>query len=341
MDAGIVFRQMLVLLAMMVLGYLSYKKQWMKDETAKQLSILVLNIFNPALIIGSVSVERGTIGRPEVAENLILIAIYFGLLYLISFPLIWLLRPAKNEKAIYRVMTMFSNLGFMAIPVIRSVYGNGAVLYVAFYILVYNVLLYTYGYALAKRAGMEERLYGKGEGAGKTEGGKGGGAAEAEDGIKAPGGKRNFSGLLGLFWNPGVIASAAAIMIFFFNIPMPEAVTSFCDYVGNTTTPLSMMLIGVSVAQADMGKLWRDKRVYLFILLRMVFFPGVLALIGKGLPLNRVIFGVFIIECCMPVGSIVTLMMKNNGAQEESSLRGTLISTLISVITIPVVCALL
>ena len=146
---------------------------------------------------------------------------------------------------------------------------------------------------------------------------------------------------MGLFWNPGVIASAAAIMIFFFNIPMPETVTSFCDYVGNTTTPLSMMLIGVSVAQADMGKLWRDKRVYLFILLRMVFFPGVLALIGKGLPLNRVIFGVFIIECCMPVGSIVTLMMKNNGAQEESSLRGTLISTLISVITIPVVCALL
>lgn len=316
MDAGVVFGQMLVLLAMMALGYYAHHRGWIDDGMAKKLSVLVVNVFNPALILGSVAGGPGNIGGADIRANLILILVYFAALFLLGFPLVWILRPVRQERRVYRMMTLFSNLGFMGIPVVKSIFGQEAVLYVAFYILAYNLLLYTYGFALARKAAEE---------------------AEAESGGKGSAEKRFGAGL----WNPGVAAALGAILIFALGIELPFPIRSFCEYAGDATIPLSMMLIGVSVAQADMGKQWRDWRTWSFILMRMVVFPAAMILAGRSLPVNEVVFGVFIVECCMPVGSIVTMIVKNSGAGEECCVRGTLVSTLASVVTIPLVCSLL
>ena len=73
-----------------------------------------------------------------------------------GFLLAWVLRPPKNLKSIYILMATFSNLGFMGIPVAKSLYGSEGVVYVSFYILLYNVIVYTYGMALARRAAREK-----------------------------------------------------------------------------------------------------------------------------------------------------------------------------------------
>lgn len=141
-NSWIIFQKLLVLFGFMFIGYLSYKKQWITDHTESQLSGLVLNIFNPALIISGVvgSSENGN--WTMVLTNLLLAVILFAILILISPLFVRILRIPKNQRNIYSVMLIFSNLGFMGIPIIEELYGKGAIFYVVLYSFVYSIIFY-------------------------------------------------------------------------------------------------------------------------------------------------------------------------------------------------------
>ena len=255
MQAMIVLGQMMVLLVMMGIGYFSYKKEVVDQNTAGQLSSLVVNVFNPILVVNGVLGSQQKGGLDSILLNLAMVLLYFTVLILASFPLSKILRVEKKVFTTNRLMLIFGNLGFMGIPVLRSIYGDDAMIYVAFYILVYNILLYTYGMRLAEKAGEEFHQ--------KTE----------------P--KRNRAANLKRICNPGVFASLAAVLIFLFPPALPQPVYTFCDYMGNTTVPLSMILIGISVARENLGEVFRERRIYGFILLRMVALPVALTLLLK------------------------------------------------------------
>lgn len=322
MNAGIIFGQMLVLFAMMLAGYVSCKKEWATEEASGRLSKLVVNIFNPILVIDGVLGQSSGADAGRIGENLLMTGIYFVILVIFSFVLAAVLRPGKHRISMFRMLSIFSNIGFMGIPVIKSIYGDQAMIYVAFYILAYNLLLYTYGYCLAGKAALEYEAAGKPATAGNTE-------ALAK--------KPVFKKIV----NPGVLAALLAVLIFVSGIRLPGPVNTFCDYMGDATIPLSMMLIGVSVAQADLKQIFSDIRMYLFILIRMVLLPAAMVFLLGWLPVDGVVFGVFIIELSMPVGSIVSLMAKESGADMEYCTKGVVLSTLASIITIPVICMFL
>ena len=148
---------MLVLLAMMAVGFFCYKKSWVSDETAGHLSKLVVNVFNPILVINGVLGQSSAEAGNRVAWNLMFIVIYFVLLMVIGFLMPLVLRPQERHISVYRLMAIFSNVGFMGIPVIKSIFGDSTMIYVAFYILAYNLMLYTVGMFLSIKAGAENR----------------------------------------------------------------------------------------------------------------------------------------------------------------------------------------
>lgn len=317
MEVFVVLGQMFVLFGMMLCGYFVYKIGWMTEDATARLSKLVVNVFNPILVINGVLGQSGTGSFDKIVSNLILVVVYFGILILFSLVLLWILRPKKELRSLYQVMSIFSNLGFMGIPVIRSIYGDEAIIYVAFYILAYNLLVYTYGEYLTRKAAKE---------------------AYGDETLR----KQNGSGFsLKKMLNAGVVASIVAVLIFASGIKTPEYVNTFCNYMGNTTIPLSMMLIGMSVAKEDLRKMFDDVRIYLFVLIRMVLLPIGLIFAFRNLPIDSVVFGVFIIEFGMPVGSIISLMAKENGADAEYCTKGVVLSTMASIITIPIICGFL
>lgn len=318
MNTGVILGQMLVLLAMMAVGFWCYKKKWITEETSGQLSKLVVNVFNPVLVVNGVLGQNSSEAGNNLGYNIAFIILYFVILYIVGMLMLLILKPQAGQKSIYRLMTMFSNVGFMGIPVIRSIFGNGAMIYVAFYILAYNIMLYTYGMYLARKSG-EEFL-----------------------------GQHNSSETKGFLYqmiNPGVIAALVAVIIFAADITLPEAVCSFCDYMGNTTIPLSMVLIGVSMAQANMREVFTDWRIYVFVLLRMILLPIVMVFLLEGivrsLSISQVVLGVFIVELGMPVGSIITLMTREQGGDVTYCTKGVVLSTLASIVTIPLICTFL
>lgn len=312
MDIGIIFGQMLVLLAMMLTGAFVYQKKWLGEEGSANISKLVVNVFNPMLVISGVLGDTDAISQDKIIGNIQLVVLYYVIAVVFGILLAWVLRPPKNLKSIYVLMATFSNLGFMGIPVAKSLYGSEGVVYVAFYVLLYNLLAYTYGMALARRAAREKN-----------------GMDSAE--------KTSLAVSLKRMINPGVVAALLALVIFATGIQMPAPVISFCGYMGDTTIPLSMMLIGISIAKADLRSYLKDLRMYAFILLRMVAIPIATALLIRNMGFDEVVFGVFIIELAMPVGSVIGLFTKECGADDAYCMKGTVLSTLASIITIPLV----
>lgn len=321
MNAWIVFQRMLVLFAMMMTGFFSYKKGILDEGSLSKLSKLVVSIMNPLLIIDGVIGKDSTGGSTPLKQNILMMILYYCILLIISFPVSKILRVKKGESFLYRLMMIFSNVGFMGIPVITSLYGDGCVLYIAFYILGYNLILYTYGLYLVDSS------------------------ISATDDNKNTGSKKSFTDSLTKIFNSGVLACIIAILIFALNIKVPGPVSQFISGLGSCAVPLSMVLIGASMAQQRPKDLFSDKKIYLFLSLRMLLVPITAALILKQvmrfIPLDTQVAGVFGLMLAMPVGSIVVLLAKDRGGNEKVCTAASVVSTLASVITIPIIAAFL
>lgn len=313
MDIGIILSQMAMLFAMMLTGYFVWKKEWFDEDAYAKLSKIVVNIFNPLLAIYGVAGKDSAGDVGLVLQNLCFVLFFYVFLMIAGTLVVCVLRLPQKEKRMYRLMTIFPNVGFMGMPVITSIFGMESMIYIVFYMLGYNLLLYTYGLALARRAAVD--------------------AGNAPQG-EARGGWRRMI-------NPGMVSSVVAIAIFLLQIPLPTPVVSLCDYMGNATIPLSMLLIGMSIAKADLKKIFANKIVYAFAAFKMVLIPLAVIFLFRPLKADPVVFGVFALQLSMPVGSILTLLAKENGADEAVCTNGIVLSTLASIVTIPLVCMFL
>lgn len=313
MDIQIIISQMLMLFSMMLIGYIVWRIGWFDEPAYQKLSKIVVNILNPILVLNGVLGKDSAGDASRILQNMGFVALFYALLIVCGFVFVWILRPAKSERRLYRLMTIFPNVGFMGIPVITGIFGMECMIYIVFYMLGYNLLLYTYGLTLAKKA-----------------------AEDAGVGRCASGG-----GTWKRMLNPGVICAVAAIFIFMLQIRVPAPAVDFCGYMGNATIPVSMMLIGMSIAKADLKSIFSNVRMYLYTGMKMLLLPAVMILLLKPLPADEVVFGVFALQLAMPVGSIVTLLAKENGADEICCTNGIVLSTILSLVTIPVVCLLL
>ena len=342
MAAIIVFKRMLALFLMMAAGFICAKIGWTDKDFSGKLSRIVVNVLNPMLMLGGViNKERGD-DLYLILSNLCMMIIYFVILFILGALVVRLLCLKGSQKSLYLMMMIFSNVGFMGIPVISSVYGDGCILLICFYMLGYNLLLYTLGVYLTQKSIEEDRA----DSTVKSDG-VAGSDETGEEGKHVEAGKYGKSGIdretLKKILNPGFLACFAAIAIFAFKIPVFEPVADFVSTMGNTAVPLSMFLIGVSVSEQSASDILSDKKIYPFLLIRLIVIPVVMAFLVKMIPVSlpEMVKGVFIMMLAMPVGSIVVLMATEQGADEACCVRGNVLSTLAAVLTIPVVAMML
>ena len=311
-NSFIIFQKLLVLFGFMFIGYFSYKRKWITDHTESQLSGLVVNIFNPALIISGV-ISSSTNGNLKmVIMDLFLAMLLFAILIVISPLFVRILRVKKSEINIYSVMMIFSNLGFMGIPLIEELYGKGAIFYVVIYSFVYTVVFYSYGIYLFEKE------------------------KAVQTGEKA---KIQFE------WkkmvNPGIIASLIAMLIFILQIKVPAPAVSFVDYLGNTCIPLSMILTGVSVAKLSIIEVFKDVKMYTFTFLKMLVIPVIAAVLIKKFHIDPMLSGIMVIMFAMPNGSMPVMMSIDYGIDSSVCSRGIVLTTLLSIITLPIIAYLI
>lgn len=300
---------MIVLFLLMGVGLICYKRGLITDEVSKKLSSIVVNVANPALVLTACMGEEKIRGE-ELFTTVIIMFIMYPALIILASILPGILRIEKNTRGIYRAMTVFSNIGFMGFPVITALYGNGALLYATPFIIIYNVLIYTYGVASIR---------------GKKESEKG------KDSLSP----------VSLLLNPGMISCIITIVIYLLNVPVPAFIQETVTYLSSLTAPLSMMIIGASLAVMDVKRLFADSKLILFSVIKLLVLPVLgLFIIGRFVE-NQVILGVCMVMLATPVGSMNAMLAQQYGGDYETASRGVALTTILSVATMPLIAVLM
>ena len=148
----LVLKQMVVLFLMMTTGYVANKCGIMTQQSEQLFSKLIVNITCPALIINSVT----TSARLESTAALFVIfgaaAAYYVMLPFVCKGIVRVLRVPAEQTAEYESMLLYSNIGFMGIPVANVVLGSDSILYLSSFMAVFNISVFSYGTLLMQKS---------------------------------------------------------------------------------------------------------------------------------------------------------------------------------------------
>lgn len=287
------------LITAVIIGYYLGFKGILDKNTRTNISSLIMKVTCPFLIISSVH------GNDTVAKKEVLLIFTIGIMLYICIVLfshitIKLLPLTLNNKATYECMLIFSNCIFMGIPICQSFLGEGSVFYVSVLHLSYNILFFTYGrYLLTKNQ------------------------------LK----KNTFS--INEIINVGVLSALIAMFLFFTEIKLPIFVYEPINFIGNVTTPLSMIIVGSSLSEHSLKNILVNKQLYIISFLRLILMPATVFLVLRLIGINNFIVQMASITVGMPVGSLVVMGAEEYKADAKLAAEGTIVTTLLSVITIP------
>lgn len=298
----LLLQQMIVLFVLMLIGYFVSKKEYISDATFKQMSWLVVYVACPAMVIsGSVNSGKMMEGRELFAAMGLTLAIY-AVLIILGFITPVILAVPKEDRGVYKVMMIFSNIGFMGFPLIGSIYGAEALLYAALFQIPFNVLIYTYGILVLKK--------------------------KTDDDDKLD---------LKKIFNIGVICCVISIAIALFQIETPTFVKTIVSNLSNLTAPLSMMVIGASLTKIRFRDLFTDMRLLLFCGLKLIVIPVVLLFVLKQFINNTMVLGVCMVILSTPVASMTAMLAQQYDGNYPLASKGVAVSTILSVLTMPLV----
>lgn len=300
MDINVVITQMIILFLLMIVGYSSLKLKVISISFKDDLSNFIINVTMPLMIISSVTSSSPDSSAGEVLLVFVISFLTYLILPVVAFLLTKILKVPRMDRNLYLYITIFSNVGFMGFPVIKSIFGDQATFYTAIFNLTFNLLNFSLGMALM-----------------------------SED--------RKGSFRLKNFLKPGIVASVLAIVLFFSKISLPAPLVLTMKTLGDTTTPMAMVVIGMSLSQLPLKSVFKELRLYPYTIIKQVIIPLLTWLVLRNFITNELILGVTVIVIAMPAATSTVLFANIYHKNTELAAKSVFITTLASLITIPII----
>ena len=134
----------------------------------------------------------------------------------------------------------------------------------------------------------------------------------------------------------GTLSCLLALFIFVCHIQLPYILGTTITYLGNVATPLALIVIGISIGQQEhLYRIFCQWKLYLFLIVKMILVPLVIAAVLKRLPISEELARVSVILMAMPVGSMTVLLLKENNLEETLCSDSIILSSLLSIVSIP------
>lgn len=304
-NIGTVISKVIQLLFILVVGIYARKRNFIDKTFIRTLSKVLSNITNPLLIISSFQILYSA----ELLKTGLLILSASLAMHIFSAVIAYFcFKPKKGDpkNVVYEFDTIFGNCAFMGFPVLMAIYGDkNGVVYGSFYTAIFNIMFWSYGIYILTRHKRE---------------GKSGGVDVKK-----------------LIFNPGVIFTIVAFILFVAQIKIPEAILGGMEMVGHSTFPLAMIIIGGLVAELDLKTAFRDIKLYICAFLKLIVIPLV-ALAGcilAGAP--HIVTYVAVILAAMPSATFGAIFAELYDVDSVSSAKVVCITTIMSIITIPLI----
>ena len=216
------------------------------------------------------------------------------------------LRIGKEKNTpILRFACIFSNAAYMGFPLIQALFGAEGLLYASAYVTVFNILLWTVGYAMVS---------------GKV---------------------RPGEVLHSILTTPVLWSVLLGLTLSLFRVNVPELIRQPLQLVGNMNTPLSMIITGMLIAGSKPEKLLGNREIYRIILIRMLFIPLVSFLLFRLLSVQGMVAEVVLLLEACPCAAITTMFAIQFHHDEELAAGAVVFSTLSSILTLPLYALLL
>ncbi len=298
-------QSVLSILVMISIGYVLTWKGWFDQGTSKLFSRLVVHIALPALMLSNIT---STFTKDTLTQSGFGIFIPF-LVILLSFCISMLfsrvLRIPKNRLGLFQTMFAFSNTIFIGLPVNLALFGEDSILYVLFYYIANTTLFWTIGVYSIRQDGndIKESLF-------------------STNTVK-----RIFS--------PPLIAFLIAVGLVMLQIPLPKFIADSVRYVGNMTTPISMLFIGIVIHSIGFKDIRLEKGMIPLLIGRFAITPMLVFVFIYFIPIPDLMKKVFVIQSALPVMTQTAIVAEAYGSDHRFGAVMATVSTLLSLITLP------
>lgn len=306
-----VARQVAILFVLMGFGAVMRKAKFFKDNAIDGIVNVLILVVTPCLIID-------VFQRPFDPSKLKGLGCAFMLAVLIHVVLIVLSRFVirhRNEdvRRPLRLAAVFSNAGFMGVPLEQAILGDAGVFYGVVYIVVFNLFMWSWGLRTMCAAGIRDR---------------GSGIRDRGMSVK-------------MWVNPGTVGLALGAPLFFLSVKLPEEIGVPIHHMANLNTPLAMIVIGYALAGAEFGKVLRTGALYVATAVRLVGCPllAIAVLYPFRASLDRNMMLAMVIAAAAPVAAMVSMFAAKYRRNVDVSVAVVSGTTLLSIATMPVVIA--
>lgn len=300
MDLLPVTGSIITLFILVGVGFIAYRLGYVTRHGASGLSSLLVNVSIPCLILESMQVPLSS-GLVHSMEIIVIVEI---VVYAVSFCIAALipciLKGSPFETGVLRFMLIFSNLGFMGYPVAYAMFGQESVFYVTLINLPFGFLVFTIGVFLLR-----------------------------PDLASHPDLRRILT--------PGLLASFLGLILLVTGITIPPPLNESISLLGSVTTPLAMIVIGTFLAPLPLADMISDTRVWVISACRLMVIPVIVFIIISPFVTDPLLLGIPVLLAAMPVAANTVLLSEEYGVNAELASKGVFISTLLSLVTIPII----
>ena len=298
---SIVLNQTIVMLILMIAGVICRKTGIISENSNRELSSFVLKFVNPVMVFMSYQTEYDS----RLVKNLLICFAISAILFLVAIVLSYvLIRDKKGrETEIERFSAIYSNCGFMGIPLVKAMFGMEGVFYLTAFITVFNLVVWTHGIILIS-------------------------------------GEKNFRQVVKVFYSPVIISIALGLVFFFCRITLPEIVSRSLEYISELNTPLAMIVSGITMAGTNLKDLVKNFNIYRVCAIKLIIIPVIAVLALSPFDMDEKVRLTAIVALSAPPAAMCTLQCIRYGKNSLYASEIFTAGTILSVITLPIITRL-
>ncbi|ATW26095.1 hypothetical protein DCMF_16120 [Candidatus Formimonas warabiya] len=304
-----VLMQILVLFLLIGVGYFCKKTRLISNHMNQDVGNLLVYVSLPAIII--VSLNGLSLSGKLLAESgqLLLISLCTYLIFiLLSYPLVKVLKVKGTTRDIFQFGLVFGNTSFMGFPVAYAIFGEPGIFFMAVFDVSFALFVWTFGVMVVCRPAQE---------------------AATNHAVSS------WLPMLKQIVNPSIIAVAIGFLLLVTSTKLPGPVHQSLQLLGSLTTPLSMIFIGSALGDIEVRVIFRDLKVLLCSLERLLFLPLIIFGLLKLFHFTGYLMNIPVLYAAMPVAAITSILSAKYGNDYHLASRFIFVSTLLSMVTIP------
>jgi predicted permease len=293
---------------MIAAGFFMARKGWIDEAFGNASSKFILNIALPCYMIWNLMDNFDRNKLLSLVGALLVPVITKVLTYFLSILVSNIMKIPRSRRGIFRSVFFCSNTIFVGLPINLELFGTESVPYVLLYYIVNTMLFWTLGnYEIS---------------------------CDGDSALKAP----LFSKTtVKKIFSPALLGFLLGIVLILLQVKMPGVLTDSLRYLGNTTTPLALIFIGLTLTMIPLRQLKLDRELVVLILARFVLSPLLVVATLHFIPLPKLMGEVFIIQSAMPAMTNTSIVAKGYGADYKFASVATVVTTLACVVAIPVI----